>query len=377
MPERIYLSPPHMTGEELKFIQEAFADNWVAPAGPHLTAFESEFAERVGVQHALALSSGTAAIHLGLQLLGVEKDDEVIVSDLTFVGSINPIRYLGAVPIFIDSDAESWNMHPGLLEEFLQKRAKYNRLPKALVVVQLYGQCADMDAILNICQHYNITVLEDAAEALGATYKGKAAGTLGSIGVYSFNGNKIITTSGGGMLVSNNEKLVNQARYLSTQAREPVVHYEHKAIGYNYRMSNILAGIGRGQLSVLAQRVEQKRRIFQYYHDRLGILAGIRFMPEAIWGQHTRWLTVMTVNATSFGVDYETIRLALERENIESRPVWKPMHLQPVYRGCEFIGNGLSEALFNTGLCLPSGTALEPSDLERIIEIISALHVAK
>ena len=377
MRERIYLSPPHMSGEELTFIQEAFADNWIAPAGPHLDAFETELAQYVGVKHAVALSSGTAAIHLGLQLLGVGKDDEVVVSDLTFIGSVNPIRYLGAIPIFIDSDSKSWNMNPDLLAEFLHNRAKINRLPKVVIVVQLYGQCADMDSIRHICQQYNVALLEAAAEELGAIYKGKHAGTLGQIGVYSFNGNKIITTSGGGMLVSDDKTLVNRARYFSTQARESVVHYEHHEIGYNYRMSNILAAIGRGQLRVINQRVEQKRRIFQYYDNHLSKLPGIEFMPEANWGTHTRWLTVMTVNPLAFGATRETIRLALEQENIESRPVWKPMHLQPVYRGCEFIGGGLSEELFNTGLCLPCGTALKEAELERIVHIISALCLSR
>jgi dTDP-4-amino-4,6-dideoxygalactose transaminase len=373
MSERIYLCPPHTSGEELKFIQEAFADNWIAPVGPHLTGFEADICQYTGAKYAVALSSGTAAIHLGLQLLGVETGDEVVVSDLTFIGSVSPIHYLGATPVFIDSHLQSWNINPELLAEFLQQRARINRLPKAVIVVHLYGQCADMDAITAVCQQYEIPILEDAAEALGSTYKGQYAGTMGEISAFSFNGNKIITTSGGGMLLSDNEAVANRARYLATQAREPFPHYEHTEIGYNYRMSNIVAGIGRGQMRVLEERVEQKRRIFQYYSDHLSPLPGIEFMVDAGWGRHTRWLTVMTVNPDAFGKTREEIQLALEQENIESRPVWKPMHLQPVFAGCEFIGNGVSEALFNNGLCLPSGTALQTAQLERIVGFITAL----
>jgi len=359
-----------MSGEELKFVNEAFADNWIAPVGPHLTALEQELCNYVGVDYGVALASGTAGLHLGLQLLGVQAGDEVVVSDLTFIGSVNPIIYLGATPIFIDSETKSWNMDPELLRSFLKKRAETNNLPKALVIVHLYGQAADMDTISAICQEYDVPILEDAAEALGTRYKDRHAGTHGRMSVFSFNGNKIITTSGGGMMVSDDKDLIDKARYLATQAREPAPHYEHVEVGYNYRLSNVLAGIGRGQLRALDQRVRQKRDIFNYYCESLDELPGIDFMPEADWGLHTRWLTVLTINPDEFGADRETVRLALEAENIESRPTWKPMHLQPIFKKNEFVGSGVSEALFNLGLCLPSGTAMTEHELERIVSIV-------
>ncbi|MGQ9908261.1 MAG: aminotransferase class I/II-fold pyridoxal phosphate-dependent enzyme [Candidatus Flexifilum sp.] len=374
MSPRIYLSPPHMSGEELAYIEQAFAENWIAPVGPQLAQFEHDFCAYTGARHAVALSSGTAAIHLALLTLGVGAGDEVFVSTLTFSGTVNPIVYVGARPVFIDSDTASWNMDPQLLEDALRTRARRGRLPKAVIPVHLYGQSADMDAILALCDRYDIPVIEDAAEAIGSRYRDRHPGTLGRIGVFSFNGNKLITTSGGGMLVSDDQTLVDHARKLSTQAREPVPHYEHTEIGYNYRMSNILAAIGCGQLKVIEARVERKRAIYDYYRQHLGGLPGLTFVDEMPYGRHTRWLTVMLVDAAAFGADREQIRLALEAHNIESRPVWKPMHQQPVFRRCESVGGAVAEGLFERGLCLPSGTALTEADLDRVIGLIAAMH---
>ncbi len=367
---RLYLSPPHMSGLEQQYVQEAFDSNWVAPLGPNISAFEREFAEKVRAKFALALSSGTAAIHLALIHLGVGPGDEVITSTLTFAASANPVVYLGARPVFIDSETTSWNMDPDLLADTLARKARQGKLPKAVVLVHLYGQSADIERILDICNQYDIPLIEDAAEALGATYKGRSPGTFGKAGIFSFNGNKIITTSGGGMLVSDDADLIAHARKLATQARDPAPHYEHTEIGYNYRLSNVLAGIGRGQLQVLEERVQRKRAIFETYRRALGDLPGIEFMPEAPWGRSTRWLTVITVDPEQFGATREDIRLALEAENIESRPLWKPMHLQPVYRDCEAVGGGVAEELFAHGLCLPSGTAMRAVDIERVVEVI-------
>ncbi len=367
---RIYLSPPHMSGREMDYIQEAFESNWIAPLGPHVDAFEQEFAAKVGAKHALALSSGTAAIHLALIHLGVGPGDEVVVSTLTFAASANPVVYLGAKPIFIDSEKTSWNMDPELLAEALARKARQGRLPKAVIVVHLYGQTADIDRILAICNEYDVPLIEDAAEALGARYKGRSPGVFGKAGIFSFNGNKIITTSGGGMLVSDDAELIAHARKLATQARDPAPHYQHSEIGYNYRMSNVLAGIGRAQLQVLDERVRRKREIFETYRQALGDLPGIEFMPEAPWGLHTRWLTTLTVDPRRFGATREDIRLALESENIESRPLWKPMHLQPVFSECEVVGGATSETLFRHGLCLPSGTAMTSEDLQRVMVVI-------
>ncbi len=361
-----------MSGLEQQYVQEAFDSNWVAPLGPNVDAFEHEFCDRVGAKHALALSSGTAAIHLALILAGVERDDEVLVSTLTFSASVNPVIYQGARPVFIDSERASWNLDPALVVEIIERKIRQGKLPKAIIPVHLYGQSADLDPILGICQRYGIPVIEDAAEALGATYKGRIPGTLGWAGIFSFNGNKIITTSGGGMLVSADKVFIDHARKLASQARDPAPHYEHSEIGYNYRLSNVLAGIGRGQLQVLAERVATKRRIFDDYQQVLGDLPGIRFMPEAPWGCSTRWLTVITVDPEQFGATREDIRLALETENIESRPVWKPMHLQPVFADCEVIGGAVSEWLFRHGLCLPSGSNLTENDLERIVDVVKA-----
>ncbi|WP_375765472.1 aminotransferase class I/II-fold pyridoxal phosphate-dependent enzyme [Archangium gephyra] len=374
MSQRIYLSSPHLGPYERGYVDEAFASNWIAPLGPHVDAFQAEFSRCTGAPHALALSSGTAALHLALQLVGVSPGDEVLVSTLTFSATVNPIRYLGATPVFIDSERTSWNMDPSLLSEELEARARSGRLPRAVVVVHLYGQSADMDPILAACERYGVPVVEDAAEALGSTYKGRVPGTLGRAGIYSFNGNKIITTSGGGMLVSPDEALVQHALKLATQARDPAPHYQHSEIGYNYRLSNVLAAIGRGQLRVLEDRVAARRRNYELYASALAEMPGLSFMPEAPWGRHTRWLTALTIDPAHFGADREVVRLALERENIEARPVWKPMHLQPVFASFARRGGGVAEELFRNGLCLPSGSNLTTNDLGRVVEVVRAVH---
>lgn len=367
---RVHLSVPHMGGLEQRYIQEAFDTNWIAPLGPNVDAFENEFANAVGSPHALALSSGTAALHLALIEAGVGPGDEVLVSTLTFSASVNPIVYQGAHPVFIDSERTSWNMDPSLLAEELQKRDREGRLPKAVVLVHLYGQSADIDPILAECDRYGIPLVEDAAEALGATYKGRTPGTFGKAGIYSFNGNKIITTSGGGMLVSADADLITHARKLATQSRDPAPYYQHSEIGYNYRLSNVLGGIGRGQLQVLEERVQARRRNFEFYRAAIGDLPGITFQPEAPWGRHTRWLTCLTIDPQQFGADREAVRLALAEENIESRPVWKPMHLQPVFHRYERVGGEVAEDVFNRGLCLPSGSNLTEAELERVVAVI-------
>ncbi|MGH8000297.1 MAG: aminotransferase class I/II-fold pyridoxal phosphate-dependent enzyme [Brasilonema sp.] len=374
MNKQILLSTPHMGDRELEFVKEAFDTNWIAPVGPHIDAFEQEFCQVTGAGHAAAVSSGTAAIHLALQLVGVKSGDEVFCSTLTFAATANPITYLGAKPVFIDSDRTSWNMNPDLLRQALEQRARIGKLPKAVVVVHLYGQSADIDPILEACNQYEIPLIEDAAEALGATYKGRSPGTFGRIGIYSFNGNKIITTSGGGMLVSDDAELVAKASFLATQARDPAPHYQHSEIGYNYRLSNVLAGIGRGQLRVLNERVAARRRNFEIYASALGNQPGIEFMPEASFGHTTRWLTCLTINPATFGADREQVRLALAEQQIEARPVWKPLHLQPVFADCECIGGKVAEDLFKTGLCLPSGSNLTTEDLDRVIDAILAVH---
>ena len=377
MTKQILLSTPHMGEQELKFVQEAFDTNWIAPVGPHVNAFEEEFCQYTGAGYAAAVSSGTAAIHLALRLLDVGQGDEIFCSTLTFIASANPIVYQGAKPVFIDSDYTSWNMNPELLREAMEKRAKVGKLPKAVMLVHLYGQCADIDPILEVCQKYDVPLIEDAAEALGASYKGRCPGTFGTIGIYSFNGNKIITTSGGGMLVSDDEELVKKTRFLATQARDPAPHYQHTQIGYNYRLSNVLAGIGRGQLQVLQERVEARRRNFEVYQKALGHLPGIEFMPEAEFGRATRWLTCLTIKAKDFGVDREKLRLKLAERKIESRPVWKPLHVQPVFSECESIGGEVASDLFRRGLCLPSGSNLTDEDLQRVIEGVKSVYEAK
>jgi len=358
-----------MSGAEQSLVADAFATNWIAPLGPHVDGFQREFEQAVGSPHALALSSGTAALHLALQLIGVGPEDEVMVSTLTFSASVNPIRYLRATPVFIDSERTSWNMDPDLLAAALEQRAKARRLPKAVVVVHLYGQAADLDPILELCNRYDVPLVEDAAEALGATYKGRSPGTFGAAGIFSFNGNKIITSAGGGMLVSPDGVLIQHALKLATQARDAAPHYEHSEIGYNYRMSNVLAAIGRGQLKVLEDRVIARRRNFDFYVGALGDLPGVAFMPEARWGRHNRWLTTLTIDPSKFGADREQVRLALDAENIEARPVWKPMHLQPVFADFPVFGGCVAEVLFRDGLCLPSGSNLTESDLQRVCAI--------
>lgn len=374
MTKPILLSTPHMGDRELQFVQAAFDTNWIAPVGPHVDAFEQEFCKVVGASHAAAVTSGTAALHLALRLIGVEAGDEVFCSTLTFIATASPITYLGGKPVFVDSDRTTWNINPELLREALDQRAKLGKLPKAVVIVHLYGQSADIDPILAACNAYEIPLIEDAAESLGATYKNRSPGTLGKIGIYSFNGNKIITTSGGGMLVSEDESLIEKARFLATQARDRAPHYQHSEIGYNYRLSNVLAGIGRGQLQVLEERVKARRRNFEVYQQALGNLPGIEFMPEAAYGRATRWLTCLTIDPDAFGADREQVRLALAEEQIEARPVWKPLHLQPVFAECDRVGGAIAEDLFKHGLCLPSGSNLTTEDLHRVIDAVIAIH---
>ena len=372
----ILLSPPHMSGMEQQYIAEAFASNWIAPLGPNVDAFERELAEAVGAGHAAAVSSGTAAIHLALRLLGAGPRDRVFCSSLTFVASANPILYQGAEPVFIDSEPDTWGMSPRALERALDEAAKEGRLPKAVIVVHLFGQCARMDEIMALCGAYGVPVVEDAAEALGSTWKGRHAGTIGRFGIYSFNGNKIITTSGGGMLVSHDGDAIREARVLASQARDPAVHYEHSRPGYNYRLSNVLAGIGRAQLKVLADRVEARRAIFERYRSALEGLPGVRFMPEFPGTRSNRWLTALTIDERSAGVTAAQLVAWLAEDRIESRPVWKPLHLQPLFAGARYYPHGdredVSARLFRTGLCLPSGSALTPEEQERVIERLKA-----
>lgn len=367
--DRVYLSPPHLTGEEHLFVEDALASNWIAPLGPHVDAFEREVCQVAHVAHAVAVASGTAALHLALEVLGVSAGDDVVCSSLTFSASANPIRYQRANPVFIDSDA-SWTMDPNLLEDALRTAVSRGRLPKAAIVVDLYGQCADYDSLVTVCERYGVPLIEDAAEALGSTFAARPAGGFGRLGVFSFNGNKIITTSGGGMLLSHEMALIERARYLSTQARQPAAHYEHTEIGYNYRLSNVLAAIGRGQLAGLSSKVEARRALFVRYQQALQDIPGVTFMAEAPKVRANRWLTCITVDPGISGVDRETLRLALEAENIEARPVWKPMHLQPVFRDAKVYGGAVSERLFQEGLCLPSGSALTPEDQRRVVSVI-------
>ena len=378
MKERIYLASPHMSeeGYEQTYVKEAFETNWVAPLGPNVTNFEQELATYVGVNSASALSSGTAAIHLGLKALGVEAGDVVFCSTLTFSASCNPILYLGATPVFIDSDAKTWNMCPKALKLAFEAAEKNNQIPKAVVVVNLYGQSADMDPIIELCEQYQVPILEDAAESLGATYKGRMSGTIGDIGIYSFNGNKIITTSGGGMLVSNNEAYTKKATFWATQSREAERHYEHKEIGFNYRMSNVVAGIGRGQLKVLSERIAKKKEIYETYQEAFKEIEEIEMMNICDFGQSNYWLSVMTLKETS-KVKPLDIMLALEAENIESRPVWKPMHVQPIFKQYPFFTVSenipVSEDYFNRGVCLPSDTKMTTEQQNHIIELIKQL----
>ena len=376
LPTPILLSTPHLSEFEQDYVADAFRTNWIAPLGPNVDAFERELAEKVGAKHAAALSSGTAAIHLGLRVLGVGQGDVVFCSSLTFAASANPIVYQNATPVFIDSEPESWNMSPAALRKAFHEAERVGRLPRAVIVVCLYGQSADMDEIQAICDEYGVPILEDSAESLGATYKGRQSGTFGRISVYSFNGNKIITTSGGGMLLSDDAALVEQARFLSTQARDPAPHYQHSVIGFNYRMSNILAGVGRGQLRVLDERVESRRAIFDRYREALADVPGLHFMPEPRWSRSTRWLTACTIEPKVVGMSRERLVERMAAERIEVRAVWKPMHLQPVFRDCRYyahVGESVSDRLFENGLCLPSGSNMTPIQQERVIETLRGL----
>jgi len=372
--KRIYLSPPHLSGEELKYVTDAFESNWIAPLGPHVDAFEKEFSTFLGIGHAAALSSGTAALHLAVRMLGVQPGDEVICPTLTFCATANAVIYEGARPVFLDIDPTTWTLDTNLLAEELKESAQRGKLPKALIAVDLYGQCANYDAILDICSQYDIPVIEDAAEALGATYGSRKAGVFGKIGIFSFNGNKIITTSGGGMLVSEEESYVRRAKFLSTQARDPAPHYQHTMVGYNYRLSNILAAIGRAQLKVLPERVDARRKVFETYRRALEGYSGIGFMPEALYGKSSRWLTCITIDEKLFGANREEIRSCLERQDIEARPIWKPLHLQPAYSHLRTRGGTVAEKIFDQGLCLPSGSNLTSDDLQFVISFITNLY---
>lgn len=374
MKNKIYLSSPHMGGNEIKYVQEAFETNWIAPLGPNVDNFEKDLANYLKINEVAALSSGTAALHLALILSGVQADDEVIVSTFTFSASVNPVVYQCATPIFVDSEPDTWNMSPELLQQAIEDRIKKGKKPKAIVVVHLYGMPAQMDKIMNIAQKYDIAVIEDAAEALGSKFNGQNLGTFGKFGVLSFNGNKIITTSGGGALVSNDTQAIKKARFLATQARDNAPHYQHSQIGYNYRMSNIVAGIGRGQMEVLDDRVKKRREINNYYRNLLENIDGISFLTEPNRDYYSNfWLTTILIDKAKTGIDREKVRLAFEQENIESRPLWKPMHLQPVFRRYPAYVNGVSEKLFDNGLCLPSGTNMTDSDFERIEKVLSRL----
>lgn len=376
--KRIYLASPHMGGLEEVFVKEAFDTNWIAPLGANVDSFEKELSEYVGSKTGAALASGTAAIHMALKAVGVKKGDKVFCSSLTFAASCNPIIYEGGIPVFIDSEPESHNMSPVALEKAFKAYEEKGEMPKAVIVVNLYGQSADMDKIMEICKKYNVPIIEDAAESLGATYKGKHSGTFGEYGIYSFNGNKIITTSGGGMLVSNNEEGIAKVRFWSTQARDKARHYEHTELGYNYRMSNIVAGIGRGQLRVLEDRVAKKKEIFETYKEAFKEIEDIEMMPVCEYGEPNYWLTTITLNENSKVKPLDII-LALEKENIESRPIWKPMHIQPYYKEYDFYSHNdegeisVSEDIFNRGVCLPSDTKMRKEEQERLIGIIKTL----
>jgi len=366
-----------MLGRERELLLAAFDSNWIAPLGPHVDAFEHEFAAKVGVAHAAALSSGTAALHLALQIVGVTSGDEVITSSFTFAATTNAINYVGAKPVLIDSDWASWNMDPNLLREELQECRRLGRKPAAVVTVDVFGQCCDYAAIGEICEEFEVPLIEDAAEALGASLNGQPAGSFGAISCFSFNGNKIITTSGGGMLVSQNDAWVKKARFLATQARDPAPHYEHSEIGYNYRMSNLLAAVGRGQLETLDEHVRRRRMIFDSYQQLLAGISGIHFMPEMEGGRSSRWLTVILVDPQEYGFDREAIRVRLAELEIESRPAWKPMHQQKVFSGCRSRVRGVSDRIFEWGLCLPSGSALEPAQIEQVAQVITTMPSRK
>jgi pyridoxal phosphate-dependent aminotransferase EpsN len=364
-----------MSGDELKYIYDAFKTNWIAPLGPNVDAFEKEMSEYAGVKGAAALSSGTAAIHLALKILGVEKGDRVFVSSLTFAASAKPVVYLGAEPVFIDSEPETWNMSPQALERAFHDAQKSRKQPKAVIIVNLYGQSAKMDELLSICNHYGVPVVEDAAESLGSEYKGKKSGTFGRFGIFSFNGNKIITTSGGGMLISDDADAIGKAKFLATQARDKAKHYQHSTIGYNYRLSNILAGVGRAQLRVLDDRVKARREIFRRYKESLGDLEGVTFMPELPGTYSNRWLTAMLLDPDILQITTYELLDELEKNHIEARPVWKPLHMQPVFQHCDFYPHQehgiVSSRLFGTGICLPSGSNLKREEQQFVIDVLA------
>ncbi len=369
---RLFLSPPDVGDTERQLLLDAFDSNWIAPLGPHVDAFEQEFAATLGVPDAVALASGTAALHLALLLLGVADGDDVLLPTLTFVAAANAVRYVGANPVFVDSEPSTWNIDPALVAEELDARAASGRLPAALVGVDLYGQCASWGPLADVCAAHGVPMVDDAAEALGATYRGGPAGTFGAAGAFSFNGNKVITTSGGGMLVSEDADFVARARHLATQAREPAPHYEHSVVGFNYRMSNLLAALGRGQLRHLDEKVARRRAIKRRYRERLDGTPGIGFMPDAPDSEPTNWLTVVTVDELEFGASPTAIREHLEALDIEARPAWKPMHLQPVFSGSPVRGGRVAEEIFRTGLCLPSGSAMSDDDVDRVVDGILA-----
>ncbi|MGL4612232.1 MAG: DegT/DnrJ/EryC1/StrS family aminotransferase [Trueperaceae bacterium] len=372
MNARVYLSSPHMGGTEENFVSEAFRTNWIAPLGPNVEGFEQDLAKYTGAKHAAALSSGTAALHLALIILGVEAGDEVLCSSFTFSASANPIVYQGATPVFVDSEKDTWNIDPEALETAIKDRLAKGKKPKAAVIVHLYGMPAKMREVMDILSRYEIPLIEDAAEALGSTYEGKALGTFGVMGVLSFNGNKIITTSGGGALISDDEALIKKARFLATQARDPAPHYQHSHIGYNYRMSNICAGIGRGQMEVLDERVKQRRANFDWYQSFFANVPGITPAPLESEGMFSnRWLSTVLIDEKTTGVDRETLRQSLETDNIETRPLWKPLHMQPIFANAPYYGDKTSEKLFDQGLCLPSGSNLTEADFARIEKMLT------
>jgi dTDP-4-amino-4,6-dideoxygalactose transaminase len=366
---RIYLSPPDVGHEERELLLDAFDSNWIAPLGPHVDGFEAEFAAKVGAASAAALSSGTAALHLALLLAGVGPGDDVLVPSLTFVATANAVLYLRALPVFVDSEWPSWNIDPDLVAQEIERRSRAGKPPRAVIAVDLYGQCADFDRLRDACTHHGVALIEDAAEALGATYRGANAGTLGDIGVFSFNGNKIITTSGGGMLVTDDDAIAAHARALASQAREPAVHYEHHEVGFNYRMSNLLAAVGRAQLRKLDDKVSRRRQVFASYEEILGDLPGLTFMPEAVYGHATRWLTVALLDPRE-GPSRDDLISWLETNDVEARPAWKPMHQQPLFVDAEVVGGAVADQIFAQGICLPSGSQLEREDVERVGELV-------
>jgi dTDP-4-amino-4,6-dideoxygalactose transaminase len=378
MEKKIWLSSPHMSGNEMKYINEAFDTNWIAPLGPNVNAFESELAEYLKISNVAVLSSGTAAIHLALIILGIKPGDEVISTSFTFSATVNPIAYLGAIPILIDSEKETWNMNPELLEMAIKDRISKGRKPKAIIAVHLYGMPAKIVEIMRIADRYEIPVIEDAAEALGSKIDNKACGTFGAMGILSFNGNKIITTSGGGALVSNNPEYIQKARFLATQARDNAPHYQHSQIGYNYRMSNVLAGIGRGQLEVIEERVAKRRSNFEFYYKNFSHLKGVSFLKEQQHLYSNRWLTTIIIDPEKTNnLSVTDIRHCLDKNNIESRPLWKPMHLQPIFENYPSYTNGVSEKLFEYGLCLPSGTNMTDEDLDRVLLNLNQIFVGQ